>query len=71
MRYAMKTYGGGGIAPQYLTSALERGLSLYSRGESPRYPLDMGLSGLPSRSGCCGEEQTMPLPGIQPRKFSL
>jgi hypothetical protein len=33
-------------------------LSLYSRGKSPRYPLDERLGGPQSRSGRCGEENS-------------
>jgi hypothetical protein len=41
-------------------------LSLYPQGKSPRYPLDRRLCGPQSRSGCCGEEKNLALPGIEP-----
>jgi hypothetical protein len=39
----------GGTAPPFLTSALDRGE--WSRGNSPRFPLDRMLGGSESRSG--------------------
>jgi hypothetical protein len=41
-------------------------LPLYLRGNRPRYPSDRGLSGTQSRSGRCGEENNLSLPGIEP-----
>jgi hypothetical protein len=70
----MKTYGGRGIAPALLTSALDGGEWSASgpsrcnpRGNSPRYPLYMRLGGPQRRSGRCGEEISLfPLPGFEP-----
>jgi hypothetical protein len=42
-------------------------LKLYPRGTSPQYQLDRRLGGPQSRSGCCGEEKKLALPGIEPR----
>jgi hypothetical protein len=58
----MKTYEGiEDIAPQFLTSALDRGgwtASHHGRwGNSQRYPLDRSLRGPQSRSRCCAEEK--------------
>jgi hypothetical protein len=42
--------------------------SLYSRGKSPRYPLDRRLGQPQSRSGRCGvDKNILTLPGIEPR----
>jgi hypothetical protein len=70
----MKTYGGsGGIAPPCLTSVLDGGEWSASRlcrftpgGKSPRYPLYMRLGGPQSRSGLCGEDTNVSVPGIEP-----
>jgi hypothetical protein len=40
---------------------------LYSRGKSPRYPLDRKLGGPQSRSGRRGEEKILALPGHELR----
>jgi hypothetical protein len=62
----MKTWGSGGIAPPFSTSALHGGkrsashpLPLYPRGKRPRFPLDQRLDGPQSRSGRCGEEKIL------------
>jgi hypothetical protein len=54
---------GGGIAPSFLTSALDGGEWSASRScrftpqeKSPRYPLDRRLGRPQSRSGCYGEK---------------
>jgi hypothetical protein len=45
--------------------------SLYPRGKSPLYRLNMRLGGPRSRSGCCGvEKMFLPLAGIEPWPFS-
>jgi hypothetical protein len=66
-------WGSGGIAPLFMTSALDGGewsvsrpCRFYRRGKSPRYPLDTMLGGPQSQSGRCGEEQNLALPGIEP-----
>jgi hypothetical protein len=41
-------------------------LPLYTRGRCPRYPLDTRPGKPQSWSGRCGEEETVPLPGIEP-----
>jgi hypothetical protein len=74
----METYGGGGIAPQFLVSALDGSEWLASRfgrfipGEkNPWYPFDRRLDGLQSRSGRCEEEKNLvSLPGIELRPSS-
>jgi hypothetical protein len=40
-------------------------LPLYPQGKSPRYPLDRKLGGPQSRSGRYGEENKLPLLGIE------
>jgi hypothetical protein len=40
---------------------------LYRQGKSPWYPLDRRLDGPQSRSGCGGEKNSQPLPGLEPR----
>jgi hypothetical protein len=35
-------------------------------GKAPLYLLDRRLGGPQSRSGCCGEEENLALPGIEP-----
>jgi hypothetical protein len=59
-RYAMKTWGSGGIAPPFFTSVLDGGEWSASQpgrftplGKSPRYPMDRGLGGPQRRSGRC------------------
>jgi hypothetical protein len=66
--------GGGGIAPPFLTSALDAGKWSASRpdrftpGErAPRHPLDRRLSWPQSRSGRCGEEKNLLPTGIELR----
>jgi hypothetical protein len=52
--------GSGGIAPQFLTSALEwsgHARAVLTMGSSPLYSLYKRLGG--SRSGCCGEEKNL------------
>jgi hypothetical protein len=74
----MKTWGSGGTASLFLTSALDGGESgqlhvptALSQGKSPRYPLDRKLGGLQSRSGRCGvEKNPLLLPEIEPRPSS-
>jgi hypothetical protein len=39
---------------------------LYPQGKSPWYPLDSRLGGHQSRSGRGGEENSQPVPGIEP-----
>jgi hypothetical protein len=41
-------------------------LPRYPRGRGPRYPLDRRLGEPQSRSGRCGEEKNLALPGIEP-----
>jgi hypothetical protein len=41
-------------------------LAVYRRGKSPRYPLDRRLPGPQSRSGCGGENKSIPLPESYP-----
>jgi hypothetical protein len=56
-------WGNGGIAPLFLTSALDEGewsASLLGRF-TPRYPLDKRLG---------GEEKILSLPEFEPRSFS-
>jgi hypothetical protein len=36
----------------------------------PRYPLDRRLSGYQNRSGRCGEEKNLALPGMEPGSSS-
>jgi hypothetical protein len=62
----MKTWGSGGIAPPFLTSALDgdewsasRPGRFTLRGNCPRYPLDRRLGGPQSRSGHYGEEKNL------------
>jgi hypothetical protein len=38
----------------------------YPRGKNQLYPLDKRLGGPQSRSGHCGEEKNITLPGIEP-----
>jgi hypothetical protein len=40
-------------------------LPLYLRGKSSRYSIDRRLDGPQSRSGRCGEEKNLALPGIE------
>jgi hypothetical protein len=56
----------GGIAPIFLTSALDAGewsatrrCSFTPQGRSPQYPLDRRLGGPRSRSGRRGEEKNL------------
>jgi hypothetical protein len=61
----MKTYvGSGSIAPPFLTSAIDGGERSASRPgrftsweRAPRCPLERGLGGPQSRSGCYGVEE--------------
>jgi hypothetical protein len=46
-------------------------LSLKPRGMNPQYPLDRRLGESQNRSGGCGEEKNLALPGIEPGPFSL
>jgi hypothetical protein len=39
-------------------------------GKEPRYPLDRRPGGPHNRSGRCGEEKNLSLPGIEPGLFS-
>jgi hypothetical protein len=77
----MKTYrggGGGDIAPPFLTSALDGGeWSASHPGRfttrkivAPWYSLDRRPGGLQSRSGRCGEEKNLAMPGIEPGLFN-
>jgi hypothetical protein len=77
--HAMKiSWGSGGIAQPFLTSALDGGgrsaprLSrLTPLRNSPRYPLDRRLGEPRSRLGRCGEEKNIsPLSGIEPQPSS-
>jgi hypothetical protein len=60
---AMKTWGSGGIAPPFLTWALDwidghtLARQLCPRRKSPRYPLYRSLEGPRSRSGYCEKEK--------------
>jgi hypothetical protein len=66
--HAMKAYGSGGIAPPFLTSALDGGEWLASRPcpFTPQYILDRRLGGPESRSGRYGEEKNLLfVPGIE------
>jgi hypothetical protein len=71
----MKTRGSGGIAPTFLTSALDGGEwsasrpCRFSSGKGPRYQLERGLGGAQNRSECCGEEN-LAVPGIEPGPYS-
>jgi hypothetical protein len=62
-------WGSGGMAPPFFTSALAGGvvvfklLPLYLRRKSPRCPLDRRLGGPQCRSGRCGGEKNLALPG--------
>jgi hypothetical protein len=50
--YAMQTYGGsGGIAPPFLTSALDGDGHLHASAALPRYPLNRILGGPHRRYG--------------------
>jgi hypothetical protein len=54
--------GGGGIAPPFLTSTLDRSGQLHvptalPRGQSAWYPLDRRLGGPPSQFESCGEHK--------------
>jgi len=72
--HATKAYwGNGGIAPHVLDSTIQRwGVSfmhcwlLYPQGKRPWYPQDRRLSGPQSQSGCSGEKNSQPLPGLEP-----
>jgi hypothetical protein len=65
------------IASQFLTSALDEASAsrpgrFTPRGKRPQCPLDKRLGGLQSQSGRCGvEKNLLPLPGIEPRPFTL
>jgi hypothetical protein len=66
-------WGSGGIAPPFLTSAVDGGEwsasrpgRFIARGRSPRYPLDRRLGGPQGQSGRCGEEKNLAVPGIEP-----
>jgi hypothetical protein len=58
-------WGIGGIAPSFLTSALDGTVMsftpwpLYSQGKSPCYPLDRSLVGPRSRSGRCEKSENV------------
>jgi hypothetical protein len=64
------------MAPPFLASALDRVVSfmlrpLYSRGKSPRYPLDRRLGESQGRRGLCGEKNKLThvgngTPAVQP-----
>jgi hypothetical protein len=76
--YAMKTYRGERCSSTFLDLGTRwrwvvslTPLPLYLRGESPRYPLDRRLGRFQRRSGRCGEEKKISLPGIEPEPFSL
>jgi hypothetical protein len=65
--------GSGGIAPSFLTSALDRGewsasrlCHLTPRGKSSQYPMDRRLAGLQSRSVRFGEKKNLALLGSEP-----
>jgi hypothetical protein len=59
----MNTWGSEGIAPAFLTSALDGDEWLASRPgryipvKNPRYPLDKRLGGAQNGSGRCEEEK--------------
>jgi hypothetical protein len=66
-------WGSEDIVPPFLISALDGGewsasrLARFTSGErSPWYALDKRLGGPHSRSGRCGEDINLPLPGIEP-----
>jgi hypothetical protein len=62
--------GSGGIAPLFLTSALNGGMRSASRASAlslDEHPLYRRLGGIQSLSGLYGEEKISPLPGIEPR----
>jgi hypothetical protein len=65
-------WGSEGIAPPFLTSALDGSGELHTPAalplgeEPPQYPLNKRLSGPQSRSGRCGEQKNHALPGIEP-----
>jgi hypothetical protein len=65
----MKTWGSGGIAPLFLTSAVDGDEWSATRlcRFTPRGPLDRRLGEPQSRSGRCGEEKNLALPEIEPR----
>jgi hypothetical protein len=73
LHYAMKTYSGGGIAPPFLTSALDGGEWSASRPgrftpgkqSPPPYLLGRRLSGPQGRFARWGEKN-LQLPGIDP-----
>jgi hypothetical protein len=58
-KYAMTTRESGGVAPPFLTSALDVGdwSALRPQPLYPRYPLCRRLGGSYSRSGCCWVEK--------------
>jgi hypothetical protein len=69
-------WGSGGIALRILNVGTRWGWEvnftpqpLYTQGNSPQVPLERRLSGPRSRSGRGGEEreESLPLPGIEPR----
>jgi hypothetical protein len=67
----MKAYEGSeGIAPPFLTSALDGVSGQFHApaallpGKDPQYQLDRRRGGLQSRSGRCGDEKNLALPGI-------
>jgi hypothetical protein len=75
--HIIKTYGGGRIAPPFLTSALDgvecssRPVRFTPRERAPGTTLDIKLGVTQSRSGRCGvEKYSLPLTGIEPRPSS-
>jgi hypothetical protein len=77
--YNLKNFRSGGIAPLFLTSALDTGEWSASRpshftprGNSPQYPLVRRLGGPKSWCGHCEEEKNLlPLLGIERTPTSL
>jgi hypothetical protein len=73
----MKTYGEWMFSSTFLDLGIRLRLvvsftllPLYPLGKSPRYPLDRRLGESQSRSGRCGEEKHLALPGIEPEPSS-
>jgi hypothetical protein len=69
----MNTWRSGGIAPHFLTSALDGGewvsftpSPLYPQGKCPQYPLIRRLGGPQSQCRYCGEDRNLALLGIKP-----
>jgi hypothetical protein len=69
-------WGSGCIDPHFLELGISWSwlvsftpLPLYPQGKSPRYPLNRSLDGPQSRSGRCGEEKILTLPGLELRPF--